>query len=111
MKHCTECGKGRLKDVDEEQSITVDGRTFVGSVRAPRCAECGATFFDGGGLEAFEEAAAYEIANDGPVSGETSTDAFAESARLQRMRHLARRVERRAGALTGSASGTCPRRT
>lgn len=71
MNLCTECGKGRLKDADIEQRVTVAGRTFVGSVRGARCSNCGAEFFDGPGLEAFEQAAAYELAKDGPVGGET----------------------------------------
>jgi putative zinc finger/helix-turn-helix YgiT family protein len=71
MKRCTTCGQDRLERVDQEQSVTVAGRTFAGTVRAERCQNCGATFFDAPEVEAFEEAAAYELAKDGPVSGET----------------------------------------
>lgn len=71
MKRCTTCEKGRLERVDQEQSLTVGGRTFAGTARGERCQECGATFVDGAEVEAFEEGAAYELAKDGPVSGET----------------------------------------
>jgi putative zinc finger/helix-turn-helix YgiT family protein len=71
MKRCTTCDKGSLERVVEEQSVTVGGRTFAGTARGERCQNCGATFMDGAELDAFEQGAAYEIAKDGPVSGET----------------------------------------
>jgi putative zinc finger/helix-turn-helix YgiT family protein len=71
MKRCTTCEQGRLERIDQEQNVSIGGRKFTGAVRAERCRHCGAEFFDAPELESFEEAVAYEIAQDGPLGGET----------------------------------------
>ena len=68
---CPLCKQGHVEQVDVEKGVTVAGRTFTGTVRAERCVKCGEQLFAGSELEAFEESAAYELATDGPVTGET----------------------------------------
>ena len=68
---CTTCNQARFEQINDEQSVTLADRTFTGTVRAERCLSCGEKVFDGCELEAFEESAAYELAKEGPVRGDT----------------------------------------
>ncbi len=70
MKKCTECGKTKLQTGFAPAEIEVGSRVFSREVAAQTCGACGAIFYDGPGLVAFEQDVVRWLAENGFASGE-----------------------------------------
>lgn len=70
MKRCYQCKGDKLDATTVEESRTVAGRTFTGTVPAIRCASCGELYYPGPALEALDLEVAGELARHGEASAE-----------------------------------------
>ena len=66
---CYHCGQ-HMVNAKTQESVTVDGHKFQGTVRAKQCKGCGELLLDGPSLVEFERHIAAHLAESGARSGE-----------------------------------------
>lgn len=68
---CVTCKEGEPRATEVRHTVMVGGRTFAAKLRADKCPACGEVFFDADTLVRFELGVAADLAEHGPVTGES----------------------------------------